>query len=342
LPDSLCALPILGAVYCLVLAERGRRKPVWLYALAGLLIGVSVWLRPNALAMAPFLGLSLMATSLNFRQTATRAAVMTLVALLTVVPITIRNYLLYRELVLVRIGVGIVMWEGMGEYGGREFGAVVSDEEVARQEALWYNEPRYADSWQTPDGINRDRDRVKRSLAVIVQHPLWYSGTVIRRMGEMFNYTAQAPLVFRSSDANLRKAGEEARREMERKAARGRALDSSQSPEVAAVHSLAFGRSISWTRPVFRALQRVTKETLLLFILIGLVVVFLVGRRRALFILLVPLYYLLFQGTLHTEFRYTLPMQYFVFVFAAATWALIGTVISSGLKRVLSRRPLQG
>jgi hypothetical protein len=341
LPDSLCALPILGAVYCLAIAEHRRWKPLLLYGLAGVLIGASIWLRPNALAMAPFLGLLLLPTRRRFRQGGIRAAVMTLAAVLTVAPITIRNYLLYGELVLVRIGVGIVLWEGMAEYGGGQFGAVVTDVEVAQQEALLYNEPSYANSWQTPDGIKRDRDRVRRGLTVIREHPVWFAGTVLQRMGAMFDYTAQAPLVFRSSDAQLREAGAEARREMEGRAARrGRPLRSTE--DVSAGNILGFGYSLSWARPALRALQRVAKETVLLFVLIGAPIVFLVSGRRALFLLMVPIYYLLAQGPLHTEFRYTLPMQYFVFVFAAATWVLIGAGISTAVKRVFMKNSAYG
>ena len=341
LPDSLCALPILGAVYCLAIAERRRWKPLLLYGLAGVMIGASVWLRPNALAMAPFLGVFLPAASHRFRQAGARAGIMTLAAVLTFAPITIRNYLLYGELVLVRIGVGIVLWEGMAEYGGGQFGAVVSDGEVAQQEALLYNDPSYGNTWQTPDGIKRDRDRVRRGLAVIREHPVWFAGTVLRRMGAMFDYTAQAPLVFRSSDAQLREAGAEARREMEERAARrGRPLRSTE--EVSAGNILGFGHSLSWARPALRALQRVAKETVLLFILIGAPIVFLVSGRRAAFLLMVPLYYLLAQGLLHTEFRYTLPMHYFVFVFAAATWVLIGAGISTAVKRVFMKNRAYG
>jgi hypothetical protein len=268
---------------------------------------------------------------------------MTIAAVLTVAPITVRNYLLYGELVLVRIGVGIVLWEGMGEYGGGQFGAVVSDVEVAQQEALWYNEPSYAGSWQTPDGIKRDRDRVRRGLAVIRAHPFWFSGTVIQRMGAMFDYTAQAPLVFRSSDAKLREAGAQARFETEWKAARrGRPVRAAEDSDVSAGHTLAFGYGISWARPALRALQRVVKETMLLFIMIGAPVGFLASRRRALFILVVPLYYLLAQGLLHTEFRYTIPMHYFLFVFAAITWVLLGAVISAAVKRFFLKTKVNG
>ena len=40
-----------------------------------------------------------------------------------------------------------------------------------------YGDPRYGDWWASPDGIRRDRDRVRRSLAVIAEHPAWFAGT---------------------------------------------------------------------------------------------------------------------------------------------------------------------
>src|SRR5437764_2042701 len=53
LPDTLAVLPVLLAVYLLVRA-RGRHTLVKLF-FAGALVGVSCWLRANALLLAPFL-----------------------------------------------------------------------------------------------------------------------------------------------------------------------------------------------------------------------------------------------------------------------------------------------
>jgi len=53
-----------------------------------------------------------------------------------------------------------------------------------------------------------------------------------------------------------------------------------------------------------------------------------------LLILTVPLYYFLFQSAMHTEFRYTLPMQYFVFVFAAIVWVMLGGLVLNGVRRI--------
>jgi hypothetical protein len=86
---------------------------------------------------------------------------------------------------------------------------------------------------------------------------------------------------------------------------------------------LMIGRSISWLRPPARALQRVTKEPGLFFVIAGLAILLIGSLRRALVVVIVPLYYLLFQSVMHTEFRYTLAMRYFLFVLAAIVWTLV-------------------
>ncbi len=57
LPDSLSAFPILVAIYLLARFRRRRARPLWLYALVGFFIGLTIWLRPNALLLGPFLAL---------------------------------------------------------------------------------------------------------------------------------------------------------------------------------------------------------------------------------------------------------------------------------------------
>lgn len=62
--------------------------------------------------------------------------------------------------------------------------------------------------------------------------------------------------------------------------------------------------------------------------------------RRALLLLMVPIYYLLFQSMMHTEFRYTLAMRYFLFVFAAIVWTLV-LVTAGNLIRNLAFRTIK-
>lgn len=334
LSDSLCALPILIAVYVLVRAGFRPRVSLWVYALAGLMIGLSAWIRPNAMLMALAFAALLVVISGWRPRVILNGIVLASASFLTIAPITIRNYALYGEFVPIRIGVGIVLWEGLGDASGGRFGAI-TDGEVALQEVALYDDPRYAQSWSSPDGIKRDRDRVRRSLDIIVKHPVWYIGTLFGRMGAMLKDTADAPLVFRSTDTKLiealsisRSADQTGQKMKERNRQELETVDRS---------ALMIGKSISWLRPPARAFQRVTKETGLLFILAGLAIVLVGSRRRALVILIVPLYYFLFQSVMHTEFRYTLTMRYFLFVFAAIMWTLLLSVAVTGVREGVRR-----
>jgi hypothetical protein len=268
------------------------------------------------------------------RRAILNAIVLASVSFLTIAPITIRNYVAYGEFVPIQIGVGLNLWEGLGDASDGRFGARTDDEVILHEIAL-YDDPRYGESWASPDGIKRDRDRVRRSLDIIAEHPVWYIGTMVGRMGEMLKDTAHAPLVFRSTDTKLKealsisRAGDQTRRK----------LDKRNDPQVETIDrsALTIGKSISWMRPPARAFQRVTKETGLLFILAGLAILLIGSRRRALVILIVPLYYFLFQSVMHTEFRYTLAMRYFLFVFAAIVWTLLLTLAVTGLRKGVLR-----
>jgi hypothetical protein len=340
LPDSLCALPILLAVYCLVKAQRRGSKSWGPYVFAGLLLGISVWYRPNALLMPEFLGIALTIASTRFWRVARRGAVMALCSLFAIAPITIRNYMIYREFVPVQIGTGLNLWTGIGQAGGGRFGAVSYDKAAAEQDAALYGDARYAASWYTPDGIARDHERLKRSVGVITHHPIWYAGSVLKRMGHMFNYTAEAALVFKASDTRLIEAGRKERQIIEGKIARGKALDSVERDGVSPGATLALGQAISWMRPAVRGLQRIAKETSLVFMLLGAFLAFCLSARRTFLILIVPLYYLLIQSPIHTEFRYTLPMHYCLFVLAAMAWVAIVSVLAKAMEsRLAARKP---
>jgi hypothetical protein len=77
---------------------------------------------------------------------------------------------------------------------------------------------------------------------------------------------------------------------------------------------------------------------MLLFVIAGAAVLFAASWRRGLFLSVVPAYYLLFQSFMHTEFRYTLPMQYFLFVFAALTWVLIVAGLWNAIKAAINKK----
>jgi len=328
LPDSLCALPILVAMYLLVKVRRSRRS--WLrYGLSGFMIGVSVWLRPNALIMGLFIAVLLIVIAARRGFELRRAWLVAVIPFLVVVPITVRNYLLFHNLVLVSANTGIVMLEGVANASNGRFGPLPGDDkQVAHMESDWYNDPRYMRDWSEPDGIQRDRDRVRRSVGIIVRHPVWFVGSMVGRMKDMVQYVADADLVLRkappepvfSSTGELELPQDVAGR-------RRPARQNFVADRKTLGFCLAAGRRLDWARIPTRALQRMTKETDELFLFLGLPVLFFLSVRRATFLFTVPLYYLLIQSTLHTEFRYTLPMHYFLFVFAATIWVLIGWAV---------------
>ena len=309
LPDSISALPLLAAIYLLVLATRLRHDSYWLWATAGALLGSAAWFRAQTMFLAPFVAVILVVIAARRTTRLKRAVVLPLTCFLVIAPITIRNYLVYGEFVPIHIGLGIVLWEGIADASGDRFGAVALDVDVAAQDAVIYNNPRYGGSWSTPDGIARDRDRIRKSMDIILHHPVWYAGVMVKRMREMVKYSAHAPLVYKISQVGTLERSLPVKPEWE-------SLVGDES-------SLSFGKAIFRVRPVIRTLQRLIKEPMGYFILAGALLMFAASWRRALLLGMAPLYYFLFQSFTHAEFRYTLPMQYFLFVFAAITWVVL-------------------
>jgi hypothetical protein len=325
LPDSLAALPLLASVYLMTHARGSKHGPAWLWACAGAFIGLAVLLRSQLLLGAPFLALVYLLCSTRRTAVAMKAGLLVITALLVVTPVTVKNYLVYGSFVPVNIGMGIVLWEGIAEESGDRFGAVATDEAVALQEAELYGNPHYAGSWSTPDGIERDRARIRKSLSIIGSHPFWYAGVMLKRMRNMVRYSADAPIVYTIDQ--VRRLEVTLPRKPEWR------LFGDEHP------NLGGGSVLYLTRPLIRPLQRLAKETMLGSIMLGLLLgVFLAPRRGALLIA-IPVYYFLFQSFMHTEFRYTLPMQYFLFAFGALAWVAVGSLAwrSIGQLRRLSQ-----
>ena len=278
LPDTLAVLPLLAAVYLLVRAREGRSV---LKALgAGLLIGLSCWLRANALLLAPFL--AVVAVPFLFVKGVRVRPALALVAgaLFAVAPLTLRNAVVYGHFIPVSLGAGQTLVEGIADYDPeRRFGLPDTDVELTRLEASEAGRPEYAAALFTPDGIERDRWRTRRALKVIRENPVWFAGVMLRRAGSMLRLE-RTPL-------------------------------SSTAPVSEGLTRVP--------RLVVRAVQKlfITAVFLPLY-LAGLVLLLLARRTRELVALLtVPLYFLCLQSALHTEYRYVLAVHYLLFVVAA-------------------------
>jgi hypothetical protein len=183
LPDTLAVAPLLLAVYFLARATQ-RTHPA-LFVAAGALVGVSCWLRANAMLLAPFMALVLL---LLFERGRRMRYALSLVGgmLLVVLPLTVRNYIVYDHFIPVSLGAGQTLLEGIADYdqAGR-FGIPATDMGIMKMEAELYGRSDYYGTLFDPDGIKRERLRLKQGFGVIGTHPFWFAGVMARRAAGM-------------------------------------------------------------------------------------------------------------------------------------------------------------
>lgn len=185
-PDSLAVFPLLIAIYLFILARKRPRMRTIIAA--GVFIGLSVWLRANALLLAPLMAVVVVvvfppAVRLRYSVALLGAALM------AISPITIRNLVVFHHFIPVSIAAGENLVVGIGDYDkDRRFGMPHSDRETRMKDAEWNGRPDYAASLWTPDGIERDRVRMARGLEVIRSNPGWFLGVMLRRAGFMLRY----------------------------------------------------------------------------------------------------------------------------------------------------------
>jgi hypothetical protein len=185
-PDSLAVPPILVAVYLMI---KGLKQPrVVGVMLAGALIGVSCWLTANAMLLALFLGVVVLLLFERGRRL-TLAAALVGSTIVVIAPLTIRNVVVFHRFIPLSIQAGLSLVEGIGDYDkdGR-LGMPRSDREARQKDAEWNGRPDYAVSLWSPDGIDRDRTRLDRGLAVVRSNPVWFLGVMVRRAEFMLSY----------------------------------------------------------------------------------------------------------------------------------------------------------
>lgn len=325
LADSIAAVPILVA---LALLARAARSPLsWPRVIAaGAFLGVATWLRPNAMLMGPFFVPFVVLASRDRRAGLVRGVAVALVSLAVVAPITIRNAIVFGEFVPVSINGGITLWEGVAAAGGVHAGARQRDKLVIAEEAERYGNPRYAEWWASPNGIERDRDRYARAWAVIRRHPWRYVRLMASRMRQMVDYAAgEAPRVAeRDAIATARASvGDEEG-----------AIAAPESPGAVAAWlpvsddaCLATGRAMAAVRAPVRWAQGATAATMRFLVLFGALMFFATVPRVAIVLAAVPLYYFIFESMFIYEWRVATPMHYFLFTFAAGAWIAVGRFV---------------
>jgi 4-amino-4-deoxy-L-arabinose transferase-like glycosyltransferase len=292
LADAPTGWLVLGGAWLLLLAAKRRS---WRFALgAGLLVGLSCWLRANAMLLAVWWALALLLfVRASWKESARLAACVLIGAACLLAPIVLRNIIAFRAFVPTGMGVGTNLWEGIGETNrAAEFGAVYGDSALIEKEraelgiAVGEKFNLYF-----PDGVQRDRARARKAFAVIKAHPVWYAGVMMRRMAGVLNYAGEPSPVYGSAGFNVTSR---------------KCLAASRQGGVAAFFVNLLGM-----------IQSVMRYIALPLMLLGLFFALRGGDVRLTGVLLTTvLYYLVVGSFIHAEIRYGLSMQAMLFVFA--------------------------
>lgn len=182
LPDSISVLPILLAVYFLARAVKNPRLLSFL--IVGLLIGVSCWLRANFMLLTLFVAVAVLLLMKTKRWQFALAVICG--TLLIVLPLTIRNAIVFHRFIPLSLGAGQTFLEGIADYdkAGR-LGIPDTDVGIMKQEAEIYQRPEYYGTLFNPDGVERERARLSRGFAVVRSHPVWFGGVMVKRASSM-------------------------------------------------------------------------------------------------------------------------------------------------------------
>jgi 4-amino-4-deoxy-L-arabinose transferase-like glycosyltransferase len=153
-------------------AINSERPGRWLVA-SGVLTGIGAYFDPGILILPGALALASVAAA-GWRTTLRRALIPTAIAVLLLVPWTIRNYNDYHKFIPIRVGLGTVLWQGLGELSN-PYGP--SRKDHATYQLVRHNRPDIP--WLTPA---YDSYLGSHALTLIERHPLFYLRTVAYRV----------------------------------------------------------------------------------------------------------------------------------------------------------------
>jgi hypothetical protein len=179
LPDSISVLPVLLAVYLLTRATRNPRLITFIFI--GIIVGLSCWLRANAMLLTLFFA----AASLMIARKWQLALAIVGGTLLIVLPLTIRNAIVFHRFIPLSLGAGQTFLEGIADYDNGRFGVPDTDMGIMKQEAEIYQRPDYYGTLFNPDGVERERARLARGFSIVRAHPFWFAGVMGKRASSM-------------------------------------------------------------------------------------------------------------------------------------------------------------
>ena len=284
---------VLGGNWLLLLAFQ--RKSAWLALGAGVMLGVACWLRVNPLYLCVGWAIALFAFVRAAWGVKTKLGAAVLVGTVAVIaPIVIRNYLVFPDFTPTGGTIGVNLWEGLGETErGRNNGFAFGDDKLLEYERTKMGLAAGVHlDLQYPDGIRRDRERTRESLAFISQHRVWYLGVMLGRMWGMLKVAGDPVPYTGISGINV------------------------TSKKCLPPHW--HGGVVAFGVNVLGAIQSVARY---LFLPIAALGIYVAARRswRVTCLLLTTVVYYLVPGTAaHTEIRYVLPMHGVLIVFAGA------------------------
>ncbi|MBI3111696.1 MAG: glycosyltransferase family 39 protein [Ignavibacteriales bacterium] len=171
LPDAVMPFFLLTTLWLLLKGIKSEQGLKW-YGTAGIVCGIGMTMRPDILILPLFLAAGLF--FLNNAPNRIKGIVALLAGVLFVMGAhTARNYGATGGKILpLGLGNGISMWEGISQFGDT-LGTVYGDERMARLEGYR--------SWAYPNGIERDRQRFREAVDIILAHPVWYAGMMVKR-----------------------------------------------------------------------------------------------------------------------------------------------------------------
>jgi hypothetical protein len=212
--------------------------------------------------------------------------------LLIISPIVIRNYLVFPDFTPTGGTLGVNLWEGLGETElGRQHGFLFGDNKLIEHERAKLGlPPEVKLELQWPDGIKRDRERVKESMDFIKQHPIWYAGVMVHRMWGMLKVMGAPLPYYGTSGINV-------------------------TPQKCLPANWQ-GGVVAGVVKILGMLQSVSRYLLLPVVAFG---IYAAARKNLTMtcLLLVTVIYYLGPGTVgHTEIRYTIAMHGVLIVFA--------------------------
>jgi 4-amino-4-deoxy-L-arabinose transferase-like glycosyltransferase len=283
---------VLGGNALLLLAAQ--RKSVRLAFAAGVALGIACWLRVNPLYLCLGWAIALLlfvrgAPSLRLKMGAAALAG----TVILIEPIVIRNYIVFPDFTPTGGTIGVNLWEGLGETQlGQQHGFVLGDDKMLereRQRMGWPASMQIDIQW--PDGIRRDRERTRESLAFIRQHPIWYLGVMLGRMWGMLKVAGDPVPYTGISGINV------------------------TSRKCLPEHW--HGGLVAFAVNVLGMIQSVVRYLFLPLAAFGIYAGIRQDWRMSSLMLVTVLYYLVPGTAAHTEIRYVLPMHGLLIVFAS-------------------------